>query len=162
QNYLSDGRLIRVTGPEGARGVQLLKDKTAGEYDVVVDDTPSSPNQKQANWAIIAPLIPMFRAELSQNPPLLIELLRYAPLPPRLTAATEGTPAHPPSPERQQAQSLAHAAQVAAISKDQSAAAMQQAKAGATHATALYDVAAAQHMLASLDREGFARHLEAM
>jgi len=162
QNYLSDGRLIRVTGPEGARGVQLLKDKTAGEYDVVVDDTPSSPNQKQANWAIIAPLIPMFRAELTQNPPLLIELLRYSPLPSRLIAALETIMAQPPTPQAQQAQSLAHAAQVAAIGKDQSAAALQHAKAGATQATAMYDVAAAQHMLASRNLEGLAQHLGAM
>src|SRR5581483_1756939 len=122
QNFLSDGRLIRITGPEGARGVQLLKDKTAGDYDVVVDDTPSSPNQKQANWAIIAPLIPMFRQELTQNPPLLIELLRYSPLPSRLIAAIETIVSQPPTEQAQQSQSLAHAAQVAAISKDQSTA----------------------------------------
>ena len=162
QNYLSDGRLIRVTGPEGARGVQLLKDKTAGEYDVVVDDTPSSPNQKQANWAIIAPMIPMFRDQLAQNPALLVELLRYSPLPSRLIAAIETVLAKPPSPQTQQAQALAHAAKVAAINKDQSAAAMQSAKAGASHATALYDIAAAQHMLASRGAEGLAQHLDAM
>jgi hypothetical protein len=51
-NYLADGRLIRITGDDAAQGqyvpFQLPDDFTM--YDVIVDDAPTSPNQKEAVW----------------------------------------------------------------------------------------------------------------
>jgi len=59
QNYLSDGRLIRVVGQEGAQYVKLAKDASSTEYDTIVDDAPSSPNQKEATWAVLQGILPM-------------------------------------------------------------------------------------------------------
>ena len=61
-----------------------MRDKTFGEYDVVVDDTPTSPNQKEANWAIIQPLLAIFKDQLMQNPKVFAEMLENSPLPSRL------------------------------------------------------------------------------
>jgi hypothetical protein len=53
QNYLSDGRLIRIVGLNGAKAIPLMKDKTFGDYDVVIDDAPTPPNQKEQNCRLV-------------------------------------------------------------------------------------------------------------
>lgn len=147
QNYISDGRIIRITGPDGAQALPLLRDQCLGEYDVTVDDTPTSPNQKEANWAIIAPMLPMFKDQLAAMPELLVAILEYSPLPNRLVELLKALLAKP-NPQRDQAAQLATQKLVASINKDQSAAEMQNAKAGATQATATLDLAMAQHLMA--------------
>jgi hypothetical protein len=149
QNFLNDGRLIRITGQDGAKVIPLLRDKTLGKYDVVVDDAPTSPNQKEQNWLLIAPLLPMFKDQLVSNPKLLIEILRYSPLPARVVESLERI-LNEPNPGAQiaeQLQKLQIPAAIAKISKDQSTAEMQNAKAGSTQATAAYDLAMAQNLL---------------
>jgi hypothetical protein len=84
QNYLSDGRLIRIVGQEGAKALPLLKDKTAGDYNTVIDDAPTSPNQKEANWAILSQLLPAFKDQLVANPEMLAMVMEYSPLPSRI------------------------------------------------------------------------------
>jgi hypothetical protein len=59
--------------------VPLAKDKTTGLYSVIVDDTPTSPNQKEANWAIMQPMLAVFKEQLMGNPQVLIMVLRYSP-----------------------------------------------------------------------------------
>src|SRR5205807_5570687 len=81
QNFLADGRLVRIAGPDGAEMVPLVRDQTLGQYDVIVDDAPTSPNQKEANWAIIQSMLPAFRDQLAQNPELIAAVLEYSPLP---------------------------------------------------------------------------------
>lgn len=149
QNFFSDGRLIRVTGPDGAKIVPLLRDMTLGEYDVIVDDTPTSPNQKQANWAIIISILPAFKDQLVQRPDILSLLLEYSPLPSKVVEALKAAMMQPPpdQPFQEQMKQLEIAGKVAAINRDQSTAEMQNAKAGATQATALYDEAMARDLL---------------
>lgn len=79
QNYLSDGRLIRIVGDQGARYVPLIHQEGSAEYDVIVDDAPSSPNQKEAVWAMLTQLLPVFGKVLP--PQTVISLLKYSPLP---------------------------------------------------------------------------------
>ena len=71
--------------------MQLAKSNTAGEYDVSVDDAPTSPNQKEANWAIIQPLLAAFKDQLMTNPDVLAMVLEYSPLPGPLVAAIKRT-----------------------------------------------------------------------
>jgi hypothetical protein len=146
QNFLSDGRLIRIAGQDGAKVIPLIRDTTLGEYDVIVDDTPTSPNQKQANWAIIISILPAFKDQLMQRPDILGLLLEYSPLPSKVVEALKTSMAQP-QPMQQQMQQLEIQAKVAQINRDQSTAEMQNAKAGATQATALYDEAMARNML---------------
>lgn len=169
QTYLSDGRLIRVTGPEGAQAVSLAKDKTVGLYDVVVDATPTSPNQKEANWLIIQPMLAAFRDQLVANPQIFALLLEYSPLPARIVDAIkelirqqENDPQA--QQEKQENRALFVNTAIAKINKDQSTAEMQNAKAGASQATAIYDVAMARNMMednlrAGQDREA-QKHFE--
>jgi hypothetical protein len=131
--------------------VKLAKSVTAGEYDVSVDDAPTSPNQKEANWAIIAPLLPMFKDQLVQQPELLIMFLEYSPLPSPLVAGIkriilqkQNDPAA--KAEAQKAKEIAVAKLLAEISKDDSIANMNNAKAGAQQGTAAYDLAVAANM----------------
>lgn len=80
QRYISDGRLIRVVGEEGAQYVPLLRDETARQYDVVVDEAPMSANQKEQTWHVMAQLLPMLsKAPLPAE--VWAEFARYSPLP---------------------------------------------------------------------------------
>lgn len=167
QNYLSDGRLVRITGQDGAKVIPLIRDKCLGEYDVVVDDAPTSPNQKQANWALIAPMLPMFKDQLMSNPDLLLEILQFSPLPSRLIEALRTTLGKL-SPQQQadqqfqqQVKQLKVADMVATIDQKQSTSEMQNAKAGATQATAMYDLAMARDLLQKNGFDGLSQHLDA-
>jgi len=150
QRRMSDGRIIRIVGPQYTGAVRLAKDVTAGEYDVTVDDAPTSPNQKEANWLIISSLIPVFKDQLMQQPELLAMILEYSPLPAPLVAAFKRIALAPPDPakaaEQQKAKELMVAKVLAEISKDDSIANMNNAKAGAQQGTAAYDLAIAQNM----------------
>jgi hypothetical protein len=46
-------------------------------FDVIVDEAPSSPNQKEATWAALQPFV----AELAANPKAMAVALKYSPLP---------------------------------------------------------------------------------
>ncbi len=48
ENYLSDGRLIRIVGQEQEQYVPLIRQPGNASYDVIVDEAPTSPNQKEA------------------------------------------------------------------------------------------------------------------
>jgi hypothetical protein len=148
QNFLSDGRIIRITGQDGQKSIRLLREKTLGEYDVIVDDTPTSPNQKQANWAIISSLLPAFKDQLMARPEVFLKILDYSPLPTQMVEAIKQLIMQPQSdPQQQQLQKLQVAGAVAKISKDQAQAELFNKQAGATEATAMYDMAMAQNLI---------------
>lgn len=58
-------------------------DEQQARFDVVVDEAPSSPNQKEQTWSALQP----FMAGLASNPGALAVALKYSPLP--LAAASE-------------------------------------------------------------------------
>lgn len=118
QEYLSDGRLIRVVGPEEARSLPLLREKTLGQYDVIVDDAPTSPNQKEANWAIIVSMLPAFKDKLMENPELTIAVLENSPLPAGFVEKVKAV-LMKPNPQADKQAQIAEAAAMAQIAKDQ-------------------------------------------
>nr|WP_244426873.1 portal protein [Bartonella senegalensis] len=80
QNYLSDGRLVRIAGEENAQYVPLTREMiTSLEYDIVVDDAPTSLNEKERTFAIIMQLMPLMQS--FTTPDIMLDLLRYSPLP---------------------------------------------------------------------------------
>jgi hypothetical protein len=79
QEHMSDGRLIRIKGDMGPQVAQLAKDATAGEYDVIVADAPTSPNQKEQTWMMIQNILPVFKDMLT--PDVTLALLEYSPFP---------------------------------------------------------------------------------
>jgi len=100
QRRMSDGRIIADCRAAYTGAVRLAKDVTAGEYDVTVDDAPTSPNQKEANWLIISSLIPVFKDQIDAQPELLAMILEYSPLPAPLVAAFKRIALAPPDPAK--------------------------------------------------------------
>lgn len=83
-NFLSDGRLIKIGGPENAQYVPLTRQTDTVEYDVIVDDTPTSPNLKERAWATLVQMMP-FLTKMPIPPQVYMELLKYSPLPETVT-----------------------------------------------------------------------------
>lgn len=80
QNYLADGRLVRIVGLENQQYINLTKDMCANnEYDVIVDEAPTSPNEKERTFAILQQLLPIIGQYIT--PQMGLDILKYTPLP---------------------------------------------------------------------------------
>lgn len=102
QTFIADGRLIRIGGPENAQYVQLIHQPGLSEYDVIVDDAPTSPNMKERVWAGLMQMFPMLRG-LPLPPTVWMEFMRYSPFPASMVEkisqlAQQPQAPHPPSP----------------------------------------------------------------
>lgn len=103
QEYIPDGTLIRIGEASQAQYVPLIKNPAVLEYDVVVDDAPFSPNQKEAVWASLQQLFPVI-AKMNVPPEMWALLMKYSPLPETATSKMEAIiqqAASQPSPEQQ-------------------------------------------------------------
>lgn len=76
--YMSDGRLIRIVGDEQARYVPLMRLPESFEYDVIVDEAPNSPDQKMRTWEALTQVLPVAAKMGIPVPP---DVLKYAPFP---------------------------------------------------------------------------------
>lgn len=80
QEYLSDGRLFRIVGEEGEAFLPLNRDVTVGEYDVIVDDAPTSPNMKEQQWSVMRELMQLLQPLVANNPEAIAEIMKDSPL----------------------------------------------------------------------------------
>jgi hypothetical protein len=87
-NFLSDGRLIKIVGQGQAQYIPLIRNPDVIEYDIIVDDTPTSPNMKEQVWGALMAMMPILKG-MPIPPQVYIELLKYSPLPETLTAKLE-------------------------------------------------------------------------
>ena len=78
RDYLSDGRLIRIAGEDSAKYVPLIRDPRTLEFDVVCDESPTSPNNKERTFALLSQLAPTLTQAGVPLPPAILE---YSPLP---------------------------------------------------------------------------------
>lgn len=76
--YISDGRLIRVVGKKDAQFVPLMKQNGVLEFDLVVDEAPDSPDQKGRTWEALMQVLPTASKMGFPIPP---EIIEYAPFP---------------------------------------------------------------------------------
>ena len=85
-HFFSDGRLIKIDGEDGQAYIPLIKRMGAEleEYDVIIDDAPTSPNQKEHTWLLLTQLLPILKG-IDVPPSLWAEFLKYSPLPDTLT-----------------------------------------------------------------------------
>lgn len=140
QQYLSDGRLVKIAGEDGARYVPLVRQAATGDYDVIVDDAPTAPNSKDKNWAIVQSMLPLLMPMLQADPKLAAKVLQTSPLPESISQAfievlTTPPPAPPPpSPEDMERAAIMKAGAVAMIDKDAASAEKSRADAQATQA----------------------------
>ena len=78
RSYLADGRIVRL-GQNQA--IPLIRDQfMESEYDIIVEEAPESPNLKRQVWAEVTPLLPIL-ASFQAPPEVMVELLRFSPLP---------------------------------------------------------------------------------
>lgn len=74
------GRLVRIVKEDQAQYIPLAVDGDTRAYDVIVDDAPSAPNEKDKAWEVLQQLMPVL-----QNAGLGMEdwadILEYSPLP---------------------------------------------------------------------------------
>jgi hypothetical protein len=123
QNFLADGRLIRIMNEDGIQqAVPLLRDETLGDYEVIIEDAPTSPNQKQETWGFLMQLMPVFKGMMS--PEAAIAMLEYSPLPSKLVEQFKRMveESKQPPPEAQAQQQIAMKGALAKINRDDAAA----------------------------------------
>jgi hypothetical protein len=125
QHDMSDGRLVRVVGKEQEQFVPLIKQADA-DYDIIVDDSPTSPNQKEQIWAVISSFLQMGSKVIP--PEYFIKALKYSPLPATIVTELEQM-ASAPNPEAQMASAMKAKAMAAEIDKTSSEALLNHAKA---------------------------------
>lgn len=115
--YIADGRLVRVVGDEGAQYVPLMKQEGVLEYDVIVDEAPSSPNNKERVWGIIQSMLPTIM-NLPAAGQIMLEILPYTPLPESLVSKLKEMAQAQVDPNAVQAQQQAQQLEMAGVQAD--------------------------------------------
>ncbi|WP_298967737.1 portal protein [uncultured Methylobacterium sp.] len=142
QNFLSDGRLIRIVGDGAKRVIPLIRDVTAGEYDVIIDDAPTSPNQKEVIWATFTGIFPVIKDMIT--PQVLIEILPFSPFPDSFVAKMRDLLSQQgEDPQAEQQKQIAVQTAVAKIQDITAGANLKNAKAARETAGVQHDAAAA-------------------
>ena len=78
KEYISDGRLIRVVGQDGAQFLPLLREPVDVDYEVVVDESPTARDTKEKTWIALLPIRGAFQQQGIMPPP---EVFDYLPVP---------------------------------------------------------------------------------
>lgn len=165
QNYIEDGRIIRVIGNDGKyKGVRLLKDKMVGDYDVIVEEAPSSPNQKEVTWAALQTVLPALKEYI--DAPLAVKLLSYVPgIPQQLVADFQASLQErmQPNPEVDEQKAIAKQGAIAKVQRDEAAAQKDLATADKTRSEIVIDQATAfsERMRAARDQAQAVRAVNA-
>ncbi len=87
--YMNDGRLIRIVNEGTKKYARLLlqgKEKDL-DYDIIVDQSPDAPNQKEKTWSTIVGMLPIVGSMMT--PGIWKKTLRYSPLPVSLVDGLE-------------------------------------------------------------------------
>ena len=138
RDYMADGRLIRIVGEEGQQYVPLVRDRLVGQYDVIVDEAPTSPNMQERTWAILQMFIPQALQAGFSVPPDVID---YAPIPADLAQKWKAAMQDPQKAQMAQAQfQLAMRQGTATAVKDETAAQLNVAKTQETAVTIPPDI----------------------
>lgn len=79
KEFISDGRLIRVIGPAGQKQyLPLVRRDETIEYDLIVDQSPNSPDFREKTWEAMKEILPVAMKEGIPIPPSLFD---FAPIP---------------------------------------------------------------------------------
>lgn len=164
QNDIPEGTLVRISGKDNEQYVPLMREANA-EYDIIVDDAPNAPNQKEQIWSIISGMLPLVGKIIP--PEYILKALKYSPLPASVVSELEEM-AKAPDPQAQEQAAMAARAAAAEIDKTNSEALLNQAKAqaeGAQGQTAQIQAQAEQaktQMDMQVSRAEFAQEMQRM
>lgn len=123
RDFISDGRLIRVVGEGEAQYLPLLKDPLAQQFDIVIDEAPTSVNMQERVFTVLSQVVPMLMQAGITVPR---EVMDYIPLPAALVEKWKEQ--LEPTPEQQQAKQVMQQGAQAKVAKDMTAAQLNQAK----------------------------------
>ena len=130
--YLSDGRLVRIVAGDGTeKYIPLIRQDDTMQYDVIVDESPTSHNVKERAFGMMMQLMPTLAQMGVPIPP---EILDYTPLPSGLTEKwKQQINAQRNDPQQQQLQQanqqLGLASQQAKVRKDNADAQLKETQA---------------------------------
>ncbi len=127
QSDVPEGTLIRIVGKENEQYVPLIHEADK-DFDIIVDDAPTAPNQKEMIWSVISSLMPMVGKVIP--PEYILKALKYSPLPASVVAELEEM-ANAPNPQAQEQAAMAARAAAAEIGKTESETQLNLAKAQA-------------------------------
>lgn len=79
QAYISPGRRMRILGPEGAAYVEMTEQMQLGRYDVTVEETNSTINDRMATLGVMQTTLPQLAKAGVPVPPSIIDLMPMQP-----------------------------------------------------------------------------------
>lgn len=134
-DYVPEGTLVLINGEISKQYVPVIKQQLSLNFDVIVDEAPTSVNQQERVWAVLEGMIPQL---LQAGIPVPPQVLDFAPLPEDLKSAWKK---HlQPDPQKQQLQQRTENANVAKVEsevqKNQTQAQLNTAKAQETQGNA--------------------------
>ncbi len=99
--YMSDERLIRINGRNGSvQYLPLVRQPSTAKYDVIVDDSPTGPNQKEKVFQFLMMFGAPVLSKLNLPPQIWMKFLEFSPLPSALVAEMQQMMAQmPPAPD---------------------------------------------------------------
>lgn len=106
--YLPENRLIRIDTKGGQQYIPLLRDKLNAQFDIIVDEAPTSVNMQERTWNFLKEILPLAEQMGVPIPP---SVLQYAPIPSQLSA--EWQKLLQPDPKAQELQNRSKEAEVA-------------------------------------------------
>jgi hypothetical protein len=103
EKFIPEGKLVRIVGEDKAvQYVPFVKSPDVHKHDVVVDESPDSPDFKDQVWAGLNEILPHL---IRQGVPIPAEVLAYSPLPSEvaeaLQKAMQGSQPLPPEVQQQ-------------------------------------------------------------
>jgi len=57
--YMDNDRMLRIAGSEVAEGINKSLLEVEPSYDIIIDDTPATPNQKARTWGVLQSILPI-------------------------------------------------------------------------------------------------------
>ncbi len=129
REYIPEGRLVRIEGPEGAQYAPLAFDPQIDKYDIVVDEAPTAPNVKQQTWETFVALAPHLPPQM-MSAQFIMPLLEYSPFPRALVQKWVKAVSNPQAQQQQQMAQQLQAQEVQSKTREQNAsAALKEAQA---------------------------------
>jgi hypothetical protein len=107
--YMSDGRLIRIIGRSGnVQYLPLIRQPETIKYDVIVDEAPTGPNQKDKVFQFLTMFGGPIMAKLNLPPQVWMKFLEFSPLPTSLVAEVTKMVMEMPPPSDPNTQKAQH------------------------------------------------------
>lgn len=131
-NYLAPmGVMARIVRDDQVQYVPLAAGVGTQKYDVIVDDAPQAPNEKEKSWSVIQAMMPLLQqADLSLED--WADILEYSPLPSsfsdKVRQKAKDAQRKGPSPEQQQMMQLQMQKEQSEIAENMANAQLDQMK----------------------------------